>query len=222
MFSHYNLTALLNGGYTPLCEIMNRNGSDKGSGHHNYTKVYHRLFESKRNLPINILEIGIGSINPHIPSNMECGRNYVPGSSIRGWREYFPNANIYCCDIDTDTFRYIQDIPNVHPFYMDMTNQACIDDILNPESNTSPLRNVQFDIIVDDGLHYFPVNANVMKSFITKLKPRESFYIIEDIIHTQYHYQHIDFGSLNGKSYQYVRLENPQNLIDNNLFIVNN
>jgi len=222
MFSHYNITTILNGGYTPLCEIMNRNGSDKGSGHHNYTKVYHRLFESKRNLPINILEIGIGSINPHIPSNMECGRNYVPGSSIRGWREYFPHANIYCCDIDTETIRYVQDIPNVHPFYLDMTNQACIDEILNPESNTSPLRNIQFDIIVDDGLHYFPVNANVMKSFITKLKPRDSLYIIEDIIHTQYHYQHIDFGSLNGKSYQYVRLENPQNTIDNNLFIVNN
>lgn len=222
MFSQYNLTAILNGGNTPLCEIMNRHGSDKGSGHHNYTKLYHRLFESKRNLPINILEIGIGSINPHIPSNMECGRNYVPGSSIRGWREYFPNANIYCCDIDRETFRYTQEIPNVHAFYLDMTNQECINDLLNPESNTSAIRNVQFDIIVDDGLHYFPVNANLMRYLVAKLKANDSFYIIEDIIHTEYHYQHIDFGSLNGKSYQYVRLENPQNVIDNNLFVVNN
>lgn len=200
---------------------MNRNGSDKGSGHHNYTKVYHQLFESKRNLPINILEIGIGSINPSVPSNMECGRNYVPGSSIRGWREYFPHANIYCCDIDTDTFRYVQEIPKVHAFFLDMTNQESINHIVS-ENNTSPLRNVKFDIIVDDGLHHFPTNANLMKSLVSKLNDRDSFYIIEDIIHTQYHYQYLDFASLNGKSYQYVRLDNPQNAIDNNLFIVNN
>ena len=221
MFSHSNLNSILTSGYTPLCEIMNRHGSDKGSGHHNYTKLYHQLFQSKRNLPINILEIGIGSINPHVPSNMECGRNYVPGSSIRGWREYFPNANIYCCDIDTDTFRYVQEIPNVHAFFLDMTNQESIHNVVS-ENNTSPLRNLKFDIIVDDGLHHFPTNANLMKSLVSKLKDRDSFYIIEDIIHTQYHYSYIDFASLNGKSYQYVRLENPQNTIDNNLFIVNN
>ena len=219
MLSHYNITSILNAGYTPLCEIMNRHGSDKGSGHHNYTRLYHQLFQSKRNLPINILEIGIGSINPNVPSNMECGRNYVPGSSIRGWREYFPNANVYCCDIDTDTFRYVNGIPNVHPFFLDMTNQGSIDGLFH---ESSPLHNVQFDIIVDDGLHYFPVNANLMKTLIRKLKPTESFYIIEDIIHTQYHYSHINFDSLSGMSYQYVRLDNPQNLIDNNLFVVNN
>jgi len=220
MFSHYNLTSILKSPQTPLCEIMNRHGSDKGSGHHNYTKLYHQLFHNKRDLPINILEIGIGSINPYVPSNMECGRNYIPGSSIRGWREYFPHAQIYCCDVDTDTFQYLKDTPGVHPFYFDMTNQTCIDNLLTGED--SPIRDVQFDIIIDDGLHYFPVNANVMKSLVGKLKPQNSFYIIEDIIKTQYNYIHIDFKSLVGKSYQYVKLENSINTVDNNLFIVNN
>jgi hypothetical protein len=101
-----------------------------------------------------------------------------------------------------------------------MTNQSCIDNLLTAED--SPIRHVHFDIIIDDGLHYFPVNANVMKSLVLKLKPQDSFYIIEDIIKTQYNYIHIDFKSLVGKSYQYVKLENKQNTIDNNLFIVNN
>jgi len=219
MFSNHNLSSIVHGGYTPLCEIMNRCGSDKGGGHHNFTKLYHYLFQHKRNVPINILEIGIGSVNPSIPSFMRYGQNYIPGSSIRGWREYFPQATIYCCDIDTDTFRYINGLPNVHPFYMDMTNQPCIDDLLN--NINSPIHNVQFDIIVDDGLHYFPVNAKVLKSLVSRLKPHDSYYIIEDIIHSEYNYRDIDFQSLNGKAYQYIRLENPQNTIDNNLFIVN-
>lgn len=217
MFS--NLSSIVHGGYTPLCEIMNRYGSDKGGGHHNFTKLYHHLFQHKRNEPINILEIGIGSVNPSIPSYMVYGRNYIPGSSIRGWREYFPQATIYCCDIDTETFHHLNGLPNVHPFYIDMTSQSCIDNLLNSES--SPIRNIQFDIIVDDGLHYFPVNAKLMKALLPRLKPHDSFYIIEDIIHSEYNYRDIDFASLAGRAYQYLRLENPQNTIDNNLFIVN-
>jgi hypothetical protein len=44
------------------------------------------MFSEFRNREINILEIGIGSINPNIPSNMtggELGRVYNPGASIR-------------------------------------------------------------------------------------------------------------------------------------------
>ena len=219
MFSTINLSSVLSAP-TQLCEIMNRHGSDKGSGHHNYTRLYHHLFKDKRNLPLNILEIGIGSINPRIPSNMECGRNYVPGSSIRGWREYFPNASIYCCDIDTATFHYLQNIPNVTPFYMDMTNQNSINNCLFSQS--SPIANIQFDIIIDDGLHYFPVNANVMKSLVNKIKPHDSFYIIEDIIDSEYSHTHLNYQCLQGKAYQYIKLYNPQNTVDNNLFIVFN
>lgn len=57
-----------------LTDIMNKHGSDKGGGHHNYTEYYSTLFEFLRNKPINILEIGIGSLNPNIESNM----TYIP------------------------------------------------------------------------------------------------------------------------------------------------
>jgi hypothetical protein len=223
MFSTQSLSSILVNPPTPLCEIMNRCGSDKGSGHHNYTKLYHAMFESKRNLPLNILEIGIGSINPAVPSNMEPnhrGMRYLPGASIRGWREYFPQANIYCCDVDTATFQYVESMSKVTAFYMDMTNQDSINNCLF--SQNSPISNIQFDIIIDDGLHFFPVNATLMKSLVHKLKPADSFYVIEDIIDTQYQHEHINFQCLAGKAYQYVKVENFQNTVDNNLFIVYN
>jgi hypothetical protein len=212
--SSSNISSIISGGLTPLCEIMNRHGSDKGSGHHNYTRLYSRLFESKRHLPLNILEIGIGSINPSVPSNMECGRGYIPGSSIRGWREYFPNATIYCCDIDTDTFQFLRQTPNTVPFFMDMTNVNSIQHALN-----TTLKDIKFDIIIDDGLHVFYENCKLMKHLLPILK-ETGIYIIEDIINSQYDYAVIDYASLEGKRYQYVKIENPQNSVDNNLFIV--
>jgi hypothetical protein len=57
---------------------------------------------------------------------------------------------------------------------------------------------------------------------VGKLKSSDSFYIIEDIIHNQYGHEHISFQCLAGKAYQYVRLYNPQNTVDNNLFIAYN
>lgn len=213
MLSSSSLSNIVASGLTPLCEIMNRHGSDKGSGHHNYTRLYSRLFESKRQLPLNILEIGIGSINPTLPSNMGVG-GYVPGSSIRGWREYFPNATIYCGDIDKETFKYLDNVPNTVAFHLDMTSINSINHALN-----TTLKDVSFDIIIDDGLHVFFENCKLMKHLLPKLKP-DGIYIIEDIINSQYNYSYIDFGSLEGKRYQYVKLENPKNTVDNNLFLV--
>jgi hypothetical protein len=216
MFSQNNLNQIARLPITQLCDIMNTNFSDKGNGHHNYTKLYYQLFQNKRNLPLKILEIGIGSVNPSIPSNMtggELGRYYSPGASIKGWLEFFPNAEIYCCDIDTEILNFT-DNPRVHSFYMDQTNEEQITATLN-----NILSNVEFDIIIDDGLHFCPVNFNVMRLLLPKLKP-DGHYIIEDIIHTEYNYRYINFECLQNRNYQYVRLPNPSNTTDNNLFIV--
>ena len=73
MYSFKNLINISNSNLSELCEIMNRNLSDKGNGWHNYTKLYHELFKHRRHEKLNILEIGIGSIDPSIPSNMTGG-----------------------------------------------------------------------------------------------------------------------------------------------------
>lgn len=216
MFSYQELYNISKNTETELCEIMNRNLSDKGSGHHNYTKLYHEIFNERRNEALNILEIGIGSINPYIPSNMtggELGKIYKPGASIRGWLEYFPNANLYACDIDRDIIKF--DNNRITGFYFDQTNDT---EITNTITHGS-LKDKKFDIIIDDGLHFFPVNCKVMKHLLPLVK-EGGYYIIEDIINTQYNSSLLDSEILKNRKWQFVELPNIKNDCDNNLFIV--
>lgn len=216
MLSLNNLNNIVRGPLTPLCEIMNKHGSDKGSGHHNYTKLYHEMFKDIRSKPLNILEIGIGSINKDIHSNMAGDRYYKPGASIRGWREYFPNAHIYCCDIDNSILNIFDKDDKITAFYF---NQYKNDEIHELFKEGKVLHGVKFDLIIDDGLHFFPINCNVMKNFIPYMNTKGT-YIIEDIVNTEYNYRYIDFNILNQMDYQYVRLPNSNNTCDNNLFIL--
>ena len=71
---------------TPLCEIMGRHGSDKGSGDilnswHNYTTLYHSLFKEIRRKPLRVFELGLGTNNVTLASNM--GADGKPGASLR-------------------------------------------------------------------------------------------------------------------------------------------
>jgi len=68
----------------PLSDIMDRHGSDKASGAHNYALYYERLFGDDRDHVARVFEIGIGSTNPDAPFNM--GAKGVTGASLRGWR----------------------------------------------------------------------------------------------------------------------------------------
>ena len=216
MFSDIELRRISERPETTLCEIMNRNLSDKGRGYHNYTKLYDHMFSYFRHEKLNILEIGVGSLNPSIPCNMssgELGKIYKPGASIRGWTEYFPNSQVYCCDIDLDILNF--DDERIHPFFFHQTNVY----IMKSVTTNGILKDVKFDIIIDDGLNIFSVNCNVMKYLLPKLNPG-GYYIIEDIINDKYDYKNIDFGLINGLNYQYVRLPNKNNSCDNNLFIV--
>ena len=90
---------------TPLCEIMGRNGSDKGSiniqySWHNYTTFYYSIFKDLCDKQLRIFELGLGTNNVNLPSNM--GSNGRPGASHFGWSEFFFNSHIFGADIDTD------------------------------------------------------------------------------------------------------------------------
>ena len=45
-----------------------------------------------------MIECGIGTNNPNIPSSM--GIKGKPGASLRMWRDFFPNATVIGVDID--------------------------------------------------------------------------------------------------------------------------
>ena len=217
MFGYFEIQSLSKKPTTELCEIMFKHKSDKSSllKHHNYSLFYDEIFSSLRDKELNILEIGIGSIDPTISSNMcggELGKIYRPGASIRGWLEYFPKANIYCCDIDRKVLDLNEE--RVKTFYMDQTSENSIDEALE-----GILKDVSFDIIIDDGLHWFPTNCNVMHKLLRKMN-KNGYYIIEDIVHHQFNYLYLDVSSLTNKSYQYVRIPNKHNKDDNNIFVV--
>ena len=199
---------------TDLCQIMNKHGSDKGSGHHNYTQVYDILFRDYKDKTFNLLEIGIGSMDQSIASNM-CGTpgGYNPGSSLRGWSEYFQNANIYGCDIDN---KILFNTDRIKTFYMDQTSTKSVNNVIE--------KGLTYDIIIDDGLHYFPVNFQVMTQLYDVLNTG-GIYVIEDIINTHYDHRYSMSAFINkitqqGSSWNYLQIPNSQNETDNNLFKV--
>lgn len=157
------------GAVSPLCRIMQAQGSDKGLGHHDYTYLYHQLFTRFRCRPKNLFELGVGTTNPAVASNMGAGG--VPGASLRGWREYFPEAAICGGDIDREVL--FQE-PRIQTLYVDQTN---------PNSIMSLWEHVpgEYDLIIDDGLHDFAANKAFLDGSKHKLG-RDGFYIIEDIV----------------------------------------
>jgi hypothetical protein len=192
---------------TELCDIMNKYGSDKGNGWHNYTIIYTELFKNIRNNHLNIFEVGLGTNNTDVPSNM--GVNGKPGASLFGWREYFQNSNIYGADIDK---RILFQDDRISTYFVDQLNGELIKEMWNKIDK-------KFDIIIDDGLHTFEANINFFENSYENLNEGGVF-IIEDILIEK------DLDKMKkyfeNKNYKYQILNIPisRNKFDNVLVII--
>jgi len=161
---------------TPLCEIMGRNKSDKGNiniraSHHNYTTFYYSIFKDIQLMPLRIFELGLGTNNVNLPSNM--GPNGRPGASLYGWNEFFPNSYIFGADIDKNI---LFNTEKINTFFCDQTNHQIVKNMWN-----EPKLSEGFDIIIDDGLHSFQANVCFFENSIDKLN-QNGYFIIEDIL----------------------------------------
>ena len=160
---------------TELCKIMEKYGSDKGSNDiincwHNYTTFYYSIFNKIKDNKLRIFELGLGTNNINIPSNM--GINGKPCASLYGWKDFFPSSLIFGADIDKDI---LIDEDRIKTYYCDQTNPEIIKEMwANSELEDN------FDIIIEDGLHEFNANVCFFENSIHKLKS-DGFYIIEDI-----------------------------------------
>lgn len=152
---------------TLLCELAKKYETDKGGAHyrygggdsdtcHAYTQVYHSLFGERRNEVRHVFEIGINA-----------------GSSLRMWKEYFPNADIV--GIDSDERCLVHDEDRIKCYGADQNNPAHLYAVMEKLKDKPP-----FDLIVDDGSHNREHQVASLKALLPFLAPW-GYYVIEDL-----------------------------------------
>lgn len=142
-----------------LKELFNKYGCDKAKKHHYHT-VYQPEFESLQNESINILEIGV-----------------FKGESASAWIDFFPNATVYGLDIFVRVSA--EDIPILqHPRVKWLKGDSTHPSVSGAIQKAWP--DVQFDIIIDDGLHTPEANAQTFKNLFPFVKSTGSYYV-EDV-----------------------------------------
>lgn len=173
---------------TPLCDIMKKYGTDKVynperikdlHSSHNFTVFYDALFSPIRYEKFNLFEIGIGSLDEHVLSHMEPNNGFRPGDSLRAWKEYFPNAQIYGGDVDEKIL--FNDEDRIHTYYFNQICSKCIYEFKTKLVNDTGGIPIKFDIIIDDGLHIFEANFVSFQNMYDLLNPG-GVYIIEDAL----------------------------------------
>jgi hypothetical protein len=119
---------------------------------HTYGDSYDEIFKKFDILSnLNFLEIGIQK-----------------GGSLLAWKDYFINSNIYGVDI----------VDCILDEYRKSDFNYIISDVKSEHVKNS-LKDVTFDIIIDDGSHYLTDVLFVVSNFINKLNPG-GVLIIED------------------------------------------
>jgi hypothetical protein len=153
-----------------LFELVKKYGTDKTlSG---YTNTYQDLFEPIRDKVHSVLEIGLGTLDPSIPSSFVGNKRlfdfYKQGGSLRVWRDFFTHAKIYGIDIAEDC---MFEEERIKTFLFDSSDaNKC----------AYELKNLEFDVIIDDGNHDPKYQVKTLQNLFPLLNVN-GYYIIEDI-----------------------------------------
>lgn len=140
-------------------------GSDKVRN--NYHLIYSCVLKDTEH-PYNILEIGLGTNDPKVVSSM--GLSGKPGASVKGFKDTFTKSKIFGADIDK---KILFSEERIKTFFVDQNN-------LETFKNITDNVKEEFDLIIDDGLHYQLSNLNTLLFALNNLKIN-GFFIIEDI-----------------------------------------
>lgn len=146
--------------------LFERYGTDKARN--GYHVEYERILGPRRDTIRNVLEVGIGTLDPAAHSTMVgyAAEHYKPGGSLRAWRDYLPNAHIMGLDTQPDTQF---DEPNITTVLGDSTDSVYMDWLFNGGT---------FDLIIDDGDHERQFQTLIV--LWPKLR-RGGIYVIEDV-----------------------------------------
>jgi precorrin-6B methylase 2 len=133
-----------------LEELGHKYGTDKDSSYHNYLPIYEELFTDRDKI-LALLEIGT-----------------CTGASLRMWRDYFPKALIL--GIDNDETREFREnrIATLTLNQGDATSLTQLGEINS------------FDIVIDDGSHYYQDQLTSALALLPSLN-KGGIYVIEDV-----------------------------------------
>ena len=155
-----------------LDELFQYYGSDKGDifkkGNkqgHGYSKFYTNQLNHLKDHKINILEIG----------------SYA-GASAAAFVKYFPNANVFCFDVNISNFEFKSQ--KIHVFGIDINNKNKVKKTITKIFKQYQL--TSFDLIIDDGSHNLKDILSSLKLFFQFLK-ENGIFIIEDFKHPNYY-----------------------------------
>ena len=143
--------------------LFEKNGSDKKINH--LCALYYEI--CLENNIHNFLEIGLGTNNIRIRSNM--GLNGKPGASLKAFDQYLKHSKIFGADIDKEILFQSE---RIKTFYVDQL------DILSIISLKEKIP--KLDLIIDDGLHQPDANLNVILELLDHLN-ENGIMVIEDI-----------------------------------------
>ena len=135
---------------------------DKWTDHYYVQDLYEPLFEQFQNKKVNVLEIGVWN-----------------GESMKLWHDYFVNAkNIVGIDIFVrSSFKEVSGWLKDYDVKLHKFNSHEDTDKFNKFADTYK---EGFDIIIDDGSHWYENQINTYKKFKNLMNPG-GVYIIEDI-----------------------------------------
>jgi hypothetical protein len=117
-------------------------GTDKDRN--GYSRIYSALLAPLRHTPAILVEVGIGTNNPALPSNM--GATGIPGASLRAFSQYLgDSATCIGLDIDTSILFQTKTIKTMFVNQLDLDSFKEIENYLTHSNGA--------DVIIDDGLH---------------------------------------------------------------------
>lgn len=187
-----------------LCRLMRAAGSDKALSWHNYTPLYFYILSSFIRSADTLVEIGIGTNNPSLPSSM--GVYGIPRASLRAWQSHF-NTRVVGGDVDRDI---LFTAPGIDTLFVDQLTPTTIEQFIEDTKS-------EHMFLIDDGLHTFEANRNVLEAAIK----HSSFYVfvIEDIMERDVELWKAHLSSI-GHYFIMVKIPHETNLNDNRLIVI--
>ncbi|KAF9876941.1 hard-surface induced protein 5 [Colletotrichum karsti] len=151
-----------------FADLAANSGTDKVTTH-NYGLLYDKHLPAFRDLPVKILEIGLG-----------CGLPYAPGASYDTWIQYFANLELNIIEQDQACGKvWATQNPKAKVFFGDPASAEFLHDTGDKITSDRLL-----DIVIDDGGHTMTQQEVSLKELWKYVRPG-GIYIAEDL-HTSF------------------------------------